>query len=305
MTGGPEPRWRDAFVDYARLGLAICVCIEHVPAYNLWPTNGYRPVWAVPAFLAISGYYVLQSYEMSTTWGNFIWKRALRVTPGLLVGLGLAFLARGAPGVVGSLRAYATLGYRSNGAIMPVWSLGVEEIAYGALAVGFALGAYRRRWPIWIAFVAACILATAIQGGEATQKDLNVIPSFFVGSLAYIYRQKLTGSQWALAILIPVGVAAAVELPLASRGHWVPGVCLGLGIIGVRGLKLPRIPDFSYGIYIYHMPLYVWLFAGFHVPAAAYFACLLVLCTISWYCVEKPALGLKSWAVGVKGAFPP
>jgi peptidoglycan/LPS O-acetylase OafA/YrhL len=55
--------------------------------------------------------------------------------------------------------------------------------------------------------------------------------------------------------------------------------------------------DFSYGLYLYHMPVInVLLFLGlFSVAANAALAIALSLCAaaFSWYAVEKPALRYK------------
>jgi peptidoglycan/LPS O-acetylase OafA/YrhL len=65
---------------------------------------------------------------------------------------------------------------------------------------------------------------------------------------------------------------------------------MGAGLISLRAAKMPRIPDLSYGIYIYHAPL----FALLHMPLWEFFPLLAVFCAASWYLVEKPALRLKT-----------
>jgi len=146
--GSPK---RDNFVDYARLGLALSVCLYHTRAtYHLWP-QGYSVVWAVPAFLALSGWYVLHSYEWSATWREFIRKRVVRVVPAFVASLALvASMVSVWPTLIsyGSLGLIQPKGWTN----IPVWSFSVEEVAYGLLAVLFVIGAYRRVWPICIAF---------------------------------------------------------------------------------------------------------------------------------------------------------
>jgi len=146
---------RDNAVDYARLALALSVCLYHTQGtYHLWP-KGYDVVWAVPAFLAISGYYVLQSYEQSVSWREFIKKRVLRIAPAFAVSLAVV---GSAVNVWPTLISYGSLGLiqPKGWANIPVWSLGAEEVAYALLVILFTLGAYKRVWPIWIGFAVRC-----------------------------------------------------------------------------------------------------------------------------------------------------
>jgi len=281
-TGEVKSVGRDNLVDYARLGLALAVCLRHTSPY--WPL--YPVQWAVQAFLAISGFYVLRSYEQSASWREFIKKRVLRVGPAFAISLFLVACIGSVPLV---LRYYATLGLTSATHVVngPVWSLGAEELAYVLLAVLFALGAYRRVWPIWLLFGLSC--GFMFLGHGSYMRPIALLPSFFAGSLVYLYRDRF-GSSVLWIALIPVGFAVSI-LPVGALSAFLPGIMLGAAILGARRVTMPRIPDLSYGCYIYHVPLFAllgnpstWVF----VPA------LLGVCAISWYLIEKPALRLKS-----------
>jgi peptidoglycan/LPS O-acetylase OafA/YrhL len=286
-------RSRDTAVDWFRLGLALSVVIFHINRwYGPWPPVHYWVDWAVPAFLAISGFYVLRSYEQSANWLEFIWKRVLRIVPAFLVSLALVAVAGGVKAALYVLYFYATLGIpRNPGLNVPVWSLGAEEIAYGVLAILFTLGAYRKVWPIWVAFSISIVVATFWVSISARVSLGCLPPCFFAGSLIYLYRDKVRPNPyWGIVL---VGIALLMPpfywLVPTPAYRWVPGVLMGTGILLLREVKMPRIPDLSYGCYVYHMPL-VYLVKA---PAIEYFPVLAGFCALSWYGIEKPALRLK------------
>jgi peptidoglycan/LPS O-acetylase OafA/YrhL len=289
-----EPR--DNFVDYARLFLAASVCLLHIHGSNHIYLQG-AAIWAVPAFLAISGYYILRSYEHSSGWPEFIKKRLLRIGPAFAISFVLVAIANPS-NVVQTLRFYVTLGQSNQAGIMnaPVWSLGVEEVAYAVLAILFTLGAYKAKWPIWCALLISAALGTIADaawhpGHPQPAGMANVIPAFFAGSLIYIYREKLSPPKYLGLLLIAVALAYPAIAPESRLPiGWLDGLALGTGIILLRALRLPRIPDVSYGVYIYHAPLFLIL----GLQEAAFIPALGIFCLASWFAIEKPILRLKS-----------
>jgi peptidoglycan/LPS O-acetylase OafA/YrhL len=310
LEGRKKPR--NTFIDYVRLGLALAVVAGHLHPYWTSPIPFFWPRFAVPAFLAISGYYVLQSYERSSSWSDFAIKRVLRVVPAFAISLIIVWFAGGLPALGDSLLRYATLDHagtlRASGMPIgnsPLWSLSLEELSYAALAVLFTLGMYRRVWPIWIAFVIALgvsFYAWQYQWGSLVAEPL---PSFFAGSLIYLYRDKLKSSVWVL------GVASFVAGMILTRPSFTMfgASCIGCVLVGVglllasKGLKgLPAIPDVSYGIYVYHMPLAIAF--GASINPLLYVPLLFALSIGSWYLIEKPALKLKNWHPRRKARVP-
>lgn len=311
-----KPFERNNAVDWVRLGLATTVCLQHLE--RLWYGYEKIPVSidAVPAFLAISGFYVLQSFESSRDWLEFAWKRTLRIAPAFLIMLGLLALASGWDMVRGTLVIYATLGHLVpqhdvliNGrfahmAANPVvWSLSCEEIAYAALAVLFAVGAYRRKWPILIAFIASLIAVPFINyyHHDMTGQNACIIPAFWGGSLVYLYRD----SQWLRRMATTALCGALATCVLAHNWHpplgplvsWRGAAC-GLGfLVWAQSAKgFPRIPDLSYGIYIYHFALAQVFFAlGVTFTPLSFLPSLLVFALASWYLIEKPCLKLRQY----------
>lgn len=89
--------------------------------------------------------------------------------------------------------------------------------------------------------------------------------------------------------ILSVFVYPFLVLAVLSMAHSFPGLARGL----LRG------NDFSYGIYIYHMPIiyafihYEWLGIGGFVGAAT----LVLMCAIiSWFFIEKPMLKYKKYS---------
>ncbi|MBI1756212.1 MAG: acyltransferase [Fimbriimonas ginsengisoli] len=291
---------RYPLVDYARLGLALSVMLTHTRnELHLWPSD-YAPNWAVPAFLAISGYFVLASFERSASWREFAVKRLLRVGPAFVVSLLLMCALFGSVGLWQSTQAYLTFGFRREAqANAPLWSLSVEEVAYAFMAVGVVVGFYRRRWPIWIALVLSLTLVTLYQALPSTSdgpafRVTSVIASFFAGSLVYIYRGRIP----------PLAGFVSLWLGLLLTFHLrAPGCALmGAGLVAWLTAwtpSVPKIPDLSYGVYVYHFPLVLaWREAS--LPWALYLPVLGVLCLLSWYLIEAPALSLRAGRSGVR-----
>ncbi len=301
---------RMPLIDLTRLALAMSVMLSHtVWQIKMWPVPA--PVWAVASFLAISGYFVLQSYERSEGWRHFAIKRVLRVMPAFVVALMIVFFSQGWHSVWLALRTYLTLGTAgppsSNGVL---WSLALEEVAYAVLAVLFTLGAYKAKWPIWIAFFVSCCVVywahSRTLHTPAIYANINVIPSFFAGNLIYVYREQMA-KYWKVAPALTFLTLLHWDMHTAEFKMKNPilGLCLGVGLVwwftNWRP-KLPKLPDFSYSIYIYHLAwVDVITHRGLPFTREVFLVPLAVACIASWYLVESPALGLKK-RLGMRSA---
>lgn len=274
--------------DVLRLFLAIEVVWLHYTAALGHMAN--IPINPVPAFLAVSGFLVLQSFENSPSWGRFAWKRACRVMPAFAACLGMIWLVFGYGQLAATLKTYATVGLPFGSVDGAVWSLAAEEIAYFILAALSLCGAYRAKWPIWIMLG----IALALPSPEGPMLKVSWLPvPFLVGSLMYLYRDCLkTFEPWIwgalfMAVLIFGGRASGQHWSLLAQSFAV----VGFGAFGPK-LKMPKMPDFSYGIYLWHLPIIAAL--GIHwftIPAVASVA------IASWFIIEKPALRLKDYGL--------
>lgn len=294
--------------DLMRLLLALEVVLPHaadeVKAQIHWP-NLYI---TVPCFLAISGFLVLKSYDESGSWPQFMKKRALRVLPALITSLLLCAIFIDANVTLNSIGIWATgglwVGYPGNQAL---WSLAWEEIAYVALAALWGVGAYRKPFALWTLLLASmAIVYSARHMDGRIQTMLFLMPAFLVGNLMYLYREQLGNVN----PLIPWVVFALVGFPLHipylgkilnfANFSAVSFQAFAIVWVGMAGKKLIpfRFPDISYGLYIYHLPIIIFLMQRGLVwsPTTMLYwlpAPLLAVCLTSWYLIEKPALRLK------------
>ncbi|WP_196815038.1 acyltransferase [Mesorhizobium sp. L103C119B0] len=297
---------RYANFDLFRLLLATEVAFVHV-WFTVNPNFVWNPyVMAVPAFLAISGFLVLKSLLESGSLFEFFGKRILRVMPALLFSFFLCLALFDWSMAWNSILNWATGGLytlpmRANG---PLWSLLWEEIAYIGLALLWSVGAYRHPTAIWALLLVAIGIAWANSGLDPHARMLLFLPvAFLVGNLMYIHREPLMR----INPLVPlVAIYVMIQWRYVPDAKSMGGVNLLLvqafAVVwaGIAGAKLLpwRIPDISYGVYIYHWPVLAFLSDRFQITSLSgllfWTAMILVpLCIFSWYAIERPALTMK------------
>ncbi len=302
-----EPRTaRYPNFDILRLLLAVEVVFVHawatVDASFNW--DGY--VMAVPAFLAISGFLVLQSYAESGSWRTFIRKRVLRIMPALLLAFALSYLLFDLKVMFNSVLTWLTGGlYAMDGAANgPLWSLAWEELAYLSLAVLWMLGAYERPFWIWVLWVAAVLLVWATSYLVPHRQIMFfLVPAFLTGNLMYLYRRHLLNVHplvpW-IAFYIMLQWRFVPDSLLFGGGGLLLVQAFAVVWAGMAGFRvIPfKFPDISYGMYIFHMPIIQYLSYSKGVDTLSSMLVvggllLVPLCLASWYGVEKPALRFK------------
>ncbi len=277
---------------------------------------------AVDVFFLISGFLVAASFQRNAL-REFVLARALRIYPALIVCVLLSVCVLGPllttapdywsdqktwryvwanaslwraqfwlPGVFDTLPRTAV-----NGSL---WTLPIEGHLYVALTIAGLAGmlAPKRYLPAWtLAVAAACAFAYLRAPLPEHLVYLLWVTVFFItGTLCWVYRQRIPLSIWPLLTLL----AAAVAL----RGTWwfglvyVPLLTYATFYIAL----IPKLPviaktDLSYGLYLYGWPMQqLALLAGAAtvatntaVATAFAFAC----AALSWFLVERPALGWK------------
>ena len=135
--------------------------------------------------------------------------------------------------------------------------------------------------------------------------------AFFIGNLMYIYRETITpfARKYGLHFGLIVVSLRLVE-QLAGGASWPHIIdagnlvlwCLlmvGLILVGISRTSPKRLPiDLSYGIYIYHFPIYVAITETYGISGPRVIAlCLagtIVVATLSWFFVEQPFLKMKN-----------
>lgn len=201
-----------------------------------------------------------------------------------------------------------------------LWTIPWELRCYLVMALGFAVTGQRRAAvvrPVLILSVVAAILWAVAQqwwagfpstkGGLLYNLDIwmRLWGCFAAGALVWLERARAMPPWWlglGLAVL-----AVAEHQALGSALLATPAV-FALVLTGVFGGGPARAvtadwPDFSYGIYIFAFPVMILLqqlvpglVADHRVMAAANLAALLPLAALSWFLVEKPALGgARKW----------
>jgi peptidoglycan/LPS O-acetylase OafA/YrhL len=288
-------------LDVFRTVLAVGVLVYHCLLFANVRTIQFP--W-VPAFIAISGFLITDSMSRSAGWGHFAFKRLLRVGPGFLVSLVLVYAVGGDVGA--TLVNWLTMGIRSTGTNQPIWSLGMEEVLYFLLAVWFALGLYRSpgRAICFLAALFALLLAVSASTEGQVFLILRAALAFVCGSALYVLRSSIRWSP--LAGMLCLGLAFYLR-NWASIDSWAamvltgPALAYGLISLGVYarpvfGSYKSLVGDPSYGIYLYHWPILVFLEQrGLRAELLLLvtLATTAVLAIASWHLLEKRVLRAK------------
>jgi peptidoglycan/LPS O-acetylase OafA/YrhL len=300
--------------DFLRLFLALGVVLYHAPLLvkDLKPFT----VWVnyVPAFLAVSGFLVLQSFETSKSWKEFAAKRCWRLLPALGFNLLVITIWIGWDVGLSSIVQWLTGGHVelppfSNGVL---WSLGYEEVFYAFLAILYILGGYNRPWIVWILLLIGTVFSFwSDERSQFVSDRVHLVPAFFAGNLLYIYRAKLSvAGPW-----VPTGMLLAA---LTVKHIWfeysqttifnllLPPIYIWWAFAGAQ-IPLPKWwPDLSYGVYLWHLPA-IWflqLDSRFMFPHNAWTLVILALvaAAISWFAVEVPFKMLRRWLINNRRA---
>jgi peptidoglycan/LPS O-acetylase OafA/YrhL len=332
---------RNNSLNALRLLLATLVIVSHA-----WPIGGFGPDptigglglggWAVAGFFAISGYLITSSRFRSDLL-PYLWRRFLRIFPGLwvcllviaLVFAPLAALTQAWPeGITAStltryvftnglfIHAQEGIGSTLHGVPYAnswdgsLWTLRYEFGCYLLLGAFLLLPFVRRRPGSLAALFAACLLVTVLAfeldvhfpATVATAAYLGTY--FFAGSLLFVYAKKVRLNALVVcASVLWIGAAVWTGHVLAATALPVALVVMFLGTT----LPLQRIGrrnDISYGVYIYAFPIQQLLVlagaARLGVGAFVAFgiAATLPLAAASWFVVERRAMGLKRISIG-------
>jgi peptidoglycan/LPS O-acetylase OafA/YrhL len=284
---------------------------------------------AVNGFFAISGFLVTMSYEQRG-WRDYVIARTLRIAPGLiaatlvvslLLGSALTRLDLGAyladprlwrfiTGTLTTFKSAAPLPgvFESNPLPFPmgtVWTLKYETLCYlGVLVAGLAGLLLQRRLAlaIWLALVVATVAREIVapEGAKGVETALRLPLIFMTGGLIYLWRERVPNSLLGLgAALIVTALLSATPLYKAALYLVTAWGVLVLALAPVlTGWRSEPPADLSYGVYLYGWPVQQAFVALF--PAASAFllfwpglAVTIAVAALSWYLVEKPALGLK------------
>lgn len=304
---------------------------------------------AVNLFFIASGFLVTKSMVYRGDTPSFISARTLRIFPALFVHVLFVMLIIGPLATKSPLieffshpdwylqpvkvltfldtdmvmpRIFETNGEQLGSA--PLWTLRFEILAYLGTLIVFLLGLLRKKWMVLLQFVLPSIgwiIGSHLGLFENMPASIENIFRFGIayglGATIYAYRDRVSFSWLAFGALAIASYllreTPVIEVIVNSLLAWF--------VFRVAYMRLPkfnwmqRIPDLSYGIYIYHwcilQLLFYWMpnLTVFELFALS-FPPTVILAALSWYIVEKPALRSKTrfanWmrSIGVKTGAP-
>ena len=319
-----------------RLFLALLVIVSHS-----WPIGGFGAdpslgdlalgSWAVAGFFAISGFLITSS-RLRSSFLPFLWRRCLRIFPGLWVCLvaivvlfvPIAIISHGdSAGVNGStlarfifsngffVRANEQIGSTLQNAPFPnswdgsLWTLRYEFGCYLLLGLIMSIGFVRRRPQLIAILFAGSVAMTVLALEFDTQISDTVTLAaylatyFFAGSLLFVYANRVRLDLLTLALAV-AWLAVAVVTGHAAATTAIP---LALVVMAVGATapfeRIGSRNDISYGVYIYAFPIQqVLVILGVQRYGVGAFILVAIAATLpfafaSWFLVERHALRLK------------
>lgn len=291
--------------------------------------------WAVNGFFVASGFLIIGSRSRST-WTGYLWRRVLRIVPAYWAALVVvaAVLAPAAAVLSGDELVWrSAVGYPIRNAFLIVtqpevantltgvplphvwlgtaWTLAYEFAAYIAFGALFGIVAVRRHGALIAGAIALGLTVATVAlevppgaSGGILGNSVRLGSYFAIGATAWFLRDKLRPAWWWLP------AAAAVILVLwfglgweaAPRVAQIPVAVLVLSAGALLPYRIGSRNDISYGIYLYGWPAqqFAVLVLGTTVPilvhSLAAIAAAAGAAWLSWWCVEKPAMRLRSLA---------
>jgi len=286
----------------------------------------------VPMFFALSGFLVAGSYERCSTLLKFFCLRIIRIFPALVVETIVSALILGPLLTVLPLSQYFTdplffkyffnmlgepqyhlpgLFVNNPGTLVngQLWAVPYELGCYITIALMGVVGGRNNKLIAPLAFLlltAATLGAIffywhAVPTVHRALPGISQIAAFTVGVSVYQFRDKLPGTPLAglvafLASLIFLSVPGYLPLlapiPLAYFTVYV-------GCLNPKRIALLRGADYSYGVYLYGLPIqqaFVCIFPKVQsgtVTAIVGVAVSLCVAALSWHFVEEPATRLR------------
>lgn len=311
--------------------LALMVMVGHA-----WFTaTGFEPLrihqWS-GSYLAVNGFFILSGLLIAKSLNGggsrvrFVQARLLRIMPGLAFLL-LAYLLYFGPlftspeartvhaldyvfyvlrvltlqdpeATPGTIFASNTL-QAFNGAL---WTIRFEIIAYFITAALVWLRLIRGPWTACLAaigFLLAYWLLPLLSDSSALRAGLRLMSAFSMGIVIW-YVPFLRQPGWLYTgMLVMLFLAFGWSFVGELLGNLaLAALILKAGLPEKASAEVERLPDYSYGIYLWHYPimqvilvlipdLHPWLLFAAALPLTLVFA------AISWTFVERPALKLK------------
>ena len=313
--------------------LAVLPVIAFHFSYLKWVDGGYL---GVDLFFVLSGFLITsllvaeQRHSRTVSLRNFYARRALRILPPLAacVALALATVPSTTPQGAAAAFFFAAnmVDSRILGGLLHTWSIAVEEHFYLAWPLLFlALGPRRERFLAWtILAVLAIRIAVLSMKMDVYTPTYTRADSLAIGCYAALVmaRRPPALPAWTAPAALAAIVACFLLVPwmnfaMLSFGFTLFAAVCALAILGLlttRG-RVNRLLDSapmqyvgrrSYGLYLYHMPVFLAL-ERFRVdddPASM--ALVTVLRVAATFAVaELSYRTIEAWAARLKPRFRP
>jgi len=247
---------------------------------------------AVNLFFIVSGFLVTKSMVYRGDAPSFISARGLRIFPALIAHVLFVMFVIGPLATKSSLGAFFS---HPDWYLQPLKVLTFYETNMTMPRIFETNGEPFGSVPLWtLRYEVDDLLPTF-------QNLLRFGIAYGLGATIYAYHDRLNLS-WVILLAL---AAASYLLRETAVIEVIVNVLLAWIVFLVAYMRLPklewmqRIPDLSYGIYIYHwcilQMIFYWLpnLTVFELTALA-FPPTVILAALSWYIVEKPALRSKS-----------
>ena len=305
---------------------------EQEPLTQVFHTISFGEL-GVDCFFILSGFLITASWMRDPHALNFLRKRVFRIYPGYAVAFLVSVYAVGAIGAgnassfwhdlhpLSLLRQAAFLQPPATAATFTawpyplvngaLWTIQYEFACYLLVLVLGASGLLNRHRVLTLLWAAAllCFAAFritrmhdprtgAIDDGGHILPMIRFLPMFLSG--ACIYHGQLhqyAPPKWLLAVtaitlLIGLSGKVTAEIAVASVGAYLLIWC---GHIPLNLNLLRRLPDISYGVYLYGWPLQKLVIASklVHTPVSVFvlsWGLALLAGFTSWHLIEAPAL---------------
>lgn len=326
--------------DLLRLTSALVIIISHAYALQIGYESMYRfdpmiffGTTALATLFVTSGYLISLSWISQPDPKRFMWKRILRVFPGLIPAVIFTLFVIGPIATSLSFSDYfmalftpislMSLPFFNNGACIglfdqnPVtfvnaslWTIPVEFGMYILVALLGVIGIFRKK-SILLGLILINFLMWILVYSDPSLSKIRFALYFLIGAYLGIHHSTHRYRP-AVACLLVGLLVVAVSSPFYE---FVALVAVPYLVLCVAHLRIPTLNrfgekgDFSYGVYIYAYPIQQTLIVLLGPALPLWLFCLLSigltfpLAYLSWNFIEKKALALKQIPLAA-GRFP-
>jgi peptidoglycan/LPS O-acetylase OafA/YrhL len=299
------------------------------PLSRLFNTLSFGEL-AVDFFFVLSGFLITMSWSNDPRCGAFLRKRILRIYPGFIVAFSVSVVIAGSIGAadirvyLGSLNVPHLVremilltmpttpptftGWQYASVNSALWTIHYEFLCYLLVLVLGLSGFLKKAWPIVLLWAGTLVLfflfryhqagnltTGSVMGGQVVNL-LRFVPLFLSGAVIYknnIHKYRPTWLIAAALVLLIAGMnnIATAEVTVATAGAFLLFV---VGFLPLRYSNFGKIPDVSYGVYLYGWPIQRILVSSKMTtnPISIFVLSLVLgigLGLLSWWAIEKPA----------------